>query len=77
MANHAGGWPPGALVCFGSLDFIITIGGALKQIRVPVRPTRTANLDLVVEAFEGMWLRALEDRASGSSTPSPLPPPIL
>jgi hypothetical protein len=54
---------------FGSLDFIITTGGVLEQIRVPVRPARTTNLDPIVEAFEGMRLRALEDRASVDSGP--------
>jgi hypothetical protein len=69
MAKHAGGWAPGALVRFRSLDFIVTIRGGLEQIRVPVRPARTANLDPVVEAFEGMWLRALEDDAFKDSGP--------
>jgi hypothetical protein len=58
MANHAEGLAPGALVRFGSLDFIVTIGGGLEHIHVLVRPTRTANLGPVVEAFEGMRLRA-------------------
>jgi hypothetical protein len=66
MANHAGGWAPGALVRFGSLDFI---GGGLEQIRVPVQPAHTTNLNPVVEAFEGMRLRALEDRVSEDSGP--------
>jgi hypothetical protein len=67
MANHAGGWPSGALMRFGSLDYIITMEGGLEQVRVPIQPTRAANLDPVVEAFEGLRLRAPEDRTSESS----------
>jgi hypothetical protein len=52
------------LVHFGSLDFIVTTGGGLKQIHVLVRPTRTANLDPVVEGFEGLRLHTLGGRAS-------------
>jgi hypothetical protein len=54
---------------FGSLDFIITMEGGLEQIHGLVRPARTANLDPLVEAFEGMWLRTPEDRASKVSGP--------
>jgi hypothetical protein len=68
-ANHAIGWAPGALMCFGSLDFIITIGGALENIHVPVRPAHTTNLDPVIKAFKGMRLHALKDRASEDSGP--------
>jgi hypothetical protein len=69
MANHARAWVPGMLVHFGSLDFIVTTGGGLEQIRVPVRPARTTNPDPVVKAFEVMRLRASEDRASRVSGP--------
>jgi hypothetical protein len=63
MANHTGGWVLGMLVCDGSLDFIVTTGGGLEQIHVPVRPTCTANLDPVVESFEGLCLHTPGDRA--------------
>jgi hypothetical protein len=52
MANHTGGWAPGALVHFGSQDFIVTTGGGLEQIRVPVRSACTTNRDPIVEAFK-------------------------
>jgi hypothetical protein len=67
--NHAGGWVSGALVRFGSLDFIVTIGGGPEQIRVSVCPVRTSCPDPGVEAFKGMRLRAPEDRASKVSGP--------
>jgi hypothetical protein len=70
MANHAGGWASSTLVRFESLDFIVTMEGGLEQVRVLVRPTRTANLDPIVEAFEGLRLRAPEDHTSkGSQLP--------
>jgi hypothetical protein len=69
MANHAGGWAPGALVRFRSLDFTVTIEGGLELVHIPVRPPRTTNLDPVVEAFEGLRLRTPEDRASKGSWP--------
>jgi hypothetical protein len=40
-------------------------GRGLEQIHVPVCPTRTANLDPVVEAFEGLRLRTPRDHTSG------------
>jgi hypothetical protein len=69
MANHAGGWAPGALARFRSLDFIITMEGGLELVHVPVQPPRTSNLDPVVEAFEGLWLSTPEDCASEGSGP--------
>jgi hypothetical protein len=70
MVNHAGGWASGVLVHFGSLDFIVTTRGGLEQIRVLVCPARATELYPIVEAFKGMRLRALEDRASRGSGPS-------
>jgi hypothetical protein len=64
MANHAGGWAPGVLVHFGSLDFIVTMRVGLEQIHVPIHSTRIAILDPVVEAFEGLRLYTPWDRAS-------------
>jgi hypothetical protein len=54
-------------VRFRILDFIVTTEGGLEQVRVPVRPSCTTNLDPIVEAFEGLRLRASEDRASEGS----------
>jgi hypothetical protein len=65
MANHVGGWAQGALIHFGSLDFIVTTGGGLEQIHIPIRPTCTTNLDPVVEAFVELRLHTPGDRASG------------
>jgi hypothetical protein len=67
MANHVGGWAPGALVRFGNLDFIVTTEGGLGQVQVPVWPARTTSLDPVIDAFEGMRLRTSEDSAFGDS----------
>jgi hypothetical protein len=53
MANHAEGWAPGALVCFGSLDFIITIGGGLEQIQ---SPTRFGDDNVITDTLRGLCL---------------------
>jgi hypothetical protein len=69
MANHAGGWAPGMLVRFGSLDFIITTKGGLEQIHVPARPIHASVLNSIVEDFGGWQLHAPEDRHPGDSPP--------
>ena len=51
MANHAGAWAPGALVCFGSLDFIITLGGGLERIQAP---TRSGGVNTVTNTLQGL-----------------------
>jgi hypothetical protein len=66
-ANHAREWASALLVYFGRLDFIITMGGGLEQIHVPVHPTRTANLDPVVEVFEELRLHTPGNRTSGGN----------
>ena len=37
MANHNVSWVPGAHVRFGSLDFVITMGGELVQARTAIQ----------------------------------------
>lgn len=69
MANHVRGWALGALVRFGSLDFIITAEGGLEQVRDSIPPLCTIDLDSVVEALEELQLRTPEVRTSGSSWP--------
>jgi hypothetical protein len=60
---------PGALVHFGSLDFIVTTKGELEQIHVPARPIRASILNSVIEDFRGLQLHALEDRNLRDSPP--------
>jgi hypothetical protein len=60
---------PGRARALPKLRLIVTTEGGLEQIRVSVRPAHAANLDPIVEAFEGMRLRAVEDRAFGFSGP--------
>ena len=39
-------------MCFGNLDFIITIGGELVQAPVAVQPLHSTGLDAIAEALE-------------------------
>ena len=45
MANHNVSWVPGAHVRFGSLDFIITVGGELVQANTAIRSLPSTALD--------------------------------
>ena len=45
MANHDVSWVPGAHVRFGSLDFIITVGGELVQANTAIRSLPSTALD--------------------------------
>ena len=47
MAYHAREWVPGARMCFGSLDFIVTLDGTLERIQTPLL---SANLGIATEA---------------------------
>ena len=38
MANHAISWVPGTHVCFGDLDFIVTVGGELALAHLTIQP---------------------------------------
>ena len=65
MANHTEGWAPGALVRFGSLDFIVTSDGSLEQIQAPVRPT---DVDTTIDMLQGLRLRDQEPGAPAASS---------
>ena len=64
MASHGVSWVQSAHVCFGSLDFIITMEGELAQAPAAVQPLHSAGLDAIVEALE-----ELELHAPGAHTP--------
>jgi hypothetical protein len=63
MASHDIDWPPGVHVCFGSLDFIITMEGKLVQAIAPVQSPLPTGLNAIVEALEELQLNALKARA--------------
>ena len=44
MATHAISWAPGAHVCFGDLDLIVTIGGELALTHTAAQPLPSINL---------------------------------
>ena len=45
MANHNVSWVPGAHVCFGSLDFAITVGGELLRVHAAIQSLPSIGLD--------------------------------
>ena len=60
MASHDISWAPGTHMCFGDLDFIITMEGELARAPVIIQPLRSAGLDVIAEALKELWLHALE-----------------
>ena len=52
MASHDITWVPGAHVCFGDLDFIITMEGELAQAPVVIQPLHSTGLDAIVKVLE-------------------------
>jgi hypothetical protein len=58
MANHDRSWAPGALVRFGSLDFIISLGGGLERIQAH---THSSSVNTVTNTLRGMRLHHQED----------------
>ena len=56
--------PRGALVHFGSLDFIVTTDGGQERIQTPTRPD---GLDTAVEVLRGLQLHPRE----GDNLPDP------
>ena len=67
MASHNVCWVPGAHVRFRNLDFIITMGGELVQAPIAVQPLHSADLDMIVEALEELWLHTSEACATSPS----------
>ena len=45
MASHGISWVLGAHMCFGDLDFIITMGGELALAHVAIQPLPSIGLD--------------------------------
>ena len=66
MASHGVSWVPGAHMCFGNLDFIVTMEGELAQVPATVQPLHSAGLDAIAEALEELQLQAPEAHALGS-----------
>jgi hypothetical protein len=52
-------------VCFGTLDFIITMEGELVRAPAPAQPPFTTGLDAINEALEELQLHALDAHAPG------------
>ena len=52
MASHGVSWVPGTHMCFGNLDFIITMEGDLAQAPAAVQPLHSVGLDAIAEALE-------------------------
>ena len=44
MATHAISWAPGAHVCFGDLDFFVTLGGELALTHTAAQSLPSINL---------------------------------
>ena len=45
MANHNVSWVPGAHMRFGSLDFVITVGGELVRAHTAIQSLPSIGLD--------------------------------
>ena len=65
MASHGVSWVLGAHVCFGNLDFIVTMKRELMQAPITVQPLHSVGLDAIAEALEELQLNAPEARAPG------------
>ena len=66
MASHNLSWVPGAHVCFGDLDFIVTMEGELAMAPATVQPLHSTGLDMIVKALEELQLHAPDAQAPGS-----------
>ena len=58
MANCNVSWVPGMHVCFGDLDFIVTMEGELAQAPAAIQPLHSTDLDAIAEALEELQLYA-------------------
>jgi hypothetical protein len=63
MACHDVGWVLGVRMCFGSLDFIITIEGDLERAPILAQLLPVADLNVIFETLEGLRLHPPESRA--------------
>ena len=45
MASHEISWVPDAHVCFGDLDFIVTVGGELALAHAAIQPLPSIGLN--------------------------------
>ena len=52
MASHGVSWVPGTHVCFGNLDFIVTMEGELAQAPTTIQPLHSVGLNVIAKAFE-------------------------
>ena len=68
MASHGVSWVPGVHVCFGNLDFIITMEGELVQVLAAVQPLHSTSLDAITEALVELQLHAQEAHALGATS---------
>ena len=60
MANHGVSWVLGTHVCFGNLDFIVTMEGEFGQAPAAIQPLHPAGLDAIAEALKELQLHAPE-----------------
>ena len=67
MASHGVSWVLGAHVCFGNLDFIVTMEEELMQAPIAIQPLHSAGLDTIAEALEELQLHAPKVRAPTSN----------
>ena len=66
MASHNINWVLGTHVCFGNLDFIVTMEGELLWAPVVVQPHHSTGLDTIAKVLEELQLHTTEALASGS-----------
>jgi hypothetical protein len=63
MASHNISLILGTHMCFGTLDFVVTVEGELVWAQAPAQPPLTIGLNTIDEALEELRLHALEARA--------------
>ena len=65
MASHGVSWVLRVHVCFGNLDFIITMEGQLAQAPTAVQPLHSTGLDVIAKALEELQLHSPKAHATG------------